>query len=520
MKCLHAASEVAGFAKTGGLADVVGALPIALNGRGIECAVLMPFYRACRASKQAITPTEHRFRVPIGERMVEGRLWQSTLPGSDVPIYLVEQPEFFDRDDSGQALYQFTNAAGEKVDHADNSARYGFFSRAILEAIRLLNFWPDVLHLHDWQTGLAGVYLREFYQKHAKPELRDRYRSIRTVFTIHNLAYQGAFWHLDVPMLGLPWRLFTMDQLEFYGKLNFLKAGLVYADLLTTVSPTYAREIQTRMYGCGLHGVLMQRSDRLSGIVNGIDDHIWNPATDPHIAANYTPETVADGKPRCKTALQKQFDLEQNPRTPLLGIVSRLASQKGFSLMEGMLPLFMAKGVQLVVLGDGEKVHRDMLMNLKSAFPRQVGLHIGYSDALAHQIEAGADIFLMPSLYEPCGLNQLYSLKYGTIPVVRATGGLADTVADATLENIAAGRATGFSFISLFDESKKGSIDPSLQIARNAFADTLRRCLSMYQADAETWKKLQQTGMAQDWSWRRSAAEYERLYRQLLVSYV
>jgi starch synthase len=505
LKCLHAASEVAGFAKTGGLADVVGSLPVALKARGIECAVLMPLYRACR--KQAVEPLEHRFRLPIGDRMIEGRLWRGTLPGADVPVYLIEQPEYFDRDDpaTGQGIYQFTDAAGDKADYFDNSQRFGFFSRAILEALRLLDFWPDILHLHDWQTGLAGVYLRELYRKHAKPDLRHRYAGVRTVFTIHNLAYQGAFWHLDMPTLGLPWRLFNMDQLEFHGQLNFLKAGLVYADLLTTVSPTYAREIQTRMLGCGLHGVLMQRSNRLFGIVNGIDDNVWNPATDPHLAAKYGVTDLAAGKSRCKAALQTHFKLDADPKTPLLGIVSRLAQQKGLDLVEAIAPGLMKQGVQLAVLGDGDKQYRDMLLQLRQDFPRQVGLHLGYSEPIAHQIEAGADIFLMPSQYEPCGLNQLYSLKYGTPPVVHATGGLADTVVDATPANVAAGKATGFSFVPY---------SPA------AFMAALDRCLAMYRGDPTGWRQLQVNGMRQDWSWHRSAAEYERLYRQALYDNV
>ena len=504
MKCLHAASEVAGFAKTGGLADVAASLPMALKGRGMDCAVIMPLYRACRLGKQPIERMEHRFRVPIGDRVIEGRLWQSTLPGSDVPIYFIEQPEFFGRDDAGtgKGIYQLTNTVGDKTDYADNSSRFGFFSRAILEAMRLLNYWPDILHLHDWQTGLAGVYLRELYQKHAKPDLRDKYAAIRTVFTIHNLAYQGVSSHLDVPLLGLPWKLFTMDLLEFHGRLNFLKAGLVYTDLLTTVSPTYAREIQTTMLGCGLHGVLMQRSAHLHGIVNGIDEQVWNPAIDPHLAANYNLTTVTEGKARCKAALQQQFELDPNPRTPLLGVVSRLAQQKGLDLIEKVIPDVLRRGAQLVVLGDGDKKYRDMLLKLHQDFPGKVGLLIGYSDPVAHQIEAGADIFLMPSEFEPCGLNQLYSLKYGTVPVVHATGGLADTVSDSTQENIALVRATGFAFT------------PN---APFAFAEALGRCLMMYHHHPSRWKQLQQTGMLQDWSWQRSAREYELLYQQLLL---
>ncbi len=502
LKCLHAASEVAGFAKTGGLADVAGALPAALVAQNLDCAVLMPLYRACRQSSQRLEPTDLRFRVPIGGRAVEGRLWRSNLPGCNVPVYLVEQADFFERDDpvTGTGLYHFTDSTGQRVDYNDNSARFGFFARAILESMRLLNYWPDVLHLHDWQTGLAGVYLREIYQRFGKPDLRARYQSIRTLFTIHNLAYQGVFWHLDLPMLGLPWRLFTMDKLEFYGRLNFLKAGLVYADALTTVSPTYAREIQTTLLGCGLHGVLMERSSKLYGIVNGIDERVWNPRTDPHTPATFDAADLT-GKARCKAALQRDFKLEANPKAPLLGVVSRLAVQKGLDLIEAVVPSFLRGGVQLVVLGDGDKAYRDMLIKLQKDFPGQVGVLLDQSESVAHQIEAGADIFLMPSRYEPCGLNQLYSLKYGTIPVVRATGGLADTVVDASATNVATGRATGFAF------------GPATSAA---FAEALQRALALYRDQPTLWRQLQQTGMAQDWSWRRSAGDYERLYRKVM----
>ena len=330
---------------------------------------------------------------------------------------------------------------------------------------------------------------------------RPEFERIRTVFTIHNLAYQGIFWHLDLPMLGLPWRLYNYDKLEFYGKLNFLKAGIVYADLLTTVSPTYAREIQTSLLGCGLHGVLMQRSQRLHGIVNGIDESVWNPATDKLIPAQYDAVTVGTGKPACKEALQRHFQLDVNPHTPLLGIVSRLASQKGFDLIEKIAPDLVRDGVQFAILGDGEKIYRDMLTKLQRNHPNQVGLCMEISETLAHLIEAGADAFLMPSQYEPCGLNQLYSLKYGTVPVVRATGGLADTVTNATPETVAAGTATGFTFVPY---------SPS------HFAEAVRRCLQLYCDEPEQWRQLQRTGMLQDWSWRRSADEYERLYRSLL----
>ena len=502
LKCLHAASEVAGFAKTGGLADVAGSLPQALAARGLQCAVVMPLYRACRSSGQTLEPTEHRFRVPIGERAVEGRLWRSSLPGSDVPVFLIEQPDYFERDNpaTGHGLYQFTDATGMRVDYTDNSARFAFFARGVLETMRLFDFWPDILHLHDWQTGLAGVYLRELYQSFGKPDLRNRYEALRTVFTIHNLAYQGVFWHLDMPTLGLPWRLFTMDKLEFFGRINFLKAGLVYADALTTVSPTYAREIQTTMLGCGLHGVLMARSAKLFGIVNGIDDRVWNPATDPHIAATYDVADLA-GKATCKAALQKEFRLDIDPKTPLLGMVSRLAVQKGLDLVEKVVPAFLRGGAQLAVLGDGDKAYRDMLVKLRENFPGKIGVMLAQSEPIAHRIEAGADVFLMPSRYEPCGLNQLYSLNYGTIPVVHSTGGLADTVIDASPANLASGRATGFAFVPA---------------SPTAFADALHRCLNMYRTRSGQWLQVQQAGMQQDWSWRRSASDYERLYREVV----
>jgi starch synthase len=503
LKCLHAASEVAGFAKTGGLADVVGALPPALAARGHDCAVIMPLYTACRSAGPALEPTEHRFRVPIGARAVEGRLWRSILPNSNVPIYLIEQPDYFERDDvkTGFGLYQFTDAAGHRVDYTDNAARFGFFSRALLETLRLINFWPDILHLHDWQTGLAGVYLREIYQRFGKPDLRGRYEAMRTVFTIHNLAYQGVFWALDLPMLGLPGHVMTMDKLEFYGHINCLKAGIVYANALTTVSPTYAREIQTTILGCGLHGILLQRSNRLTGIVNGIDDRVWNPAFDPHIAARYDASTFSEGKPRCKAALQQEFKLDANPRTPLFGMVSRLAVQKGLDLIEKTLPEFLRSGAQLVVLGDGDKAYREMLLQLQKVYPRQVGVSLALSEEYAHRIEAGADMFLMPSRYEPCGLNQLYSLRYGTIPIVHTTGGLADTVVDATPENVELCRATGFKFVPA---------------TAAAFADAIQRALRIYWDEPRNWRQLQRTGMLQDWSWHRSAIDYERLYRQVV----
>jgi starch synthase len=502
MKVLMAASEVVGFAKTGGLADVAGSLPRALAGLGHDCAVFLPLYRCCRAARPAPEPTEHTFSILVGPRAYPGRLWRSTLPGSDVPAYLVEQPELYDRDDpaQGRGLYQFTTPDGRKHDYSDNCTRFIFFCRAVLEALPLTGFWPEVLHANDWQTGLVPVLLREFYRKQGPFGLRERYGRVRTLFTIHNIAYQGAFWHWDMMLTGLDWKLFNARQLEFYGKLNFLKAGIVFADLLNTVSPTYAREIQTPYYGAGLQGVLMERNRDLFGIVNGVDYNVWDPAKDPHIAAKYDADTVAEGKPRCKAALQRTFGLPEQPRAPLLGLVARLADQKGLDLLAGAGKTILEMGAQLVVLGEGDPKYHRMLKDLGQRHPGQVGMYFGFDEVRAHQVEAGADAFLMPSLYEPSGLNQLYSMKYGTPPIVRATGGLADTVTDCTPEALAAGQATGFRFIPYSPE---------------ALLDAVRRALDLYRARPDDWLRLARNGMRQDWSWGRSAREYVKLYERL-----
>jgi starch synthase len=495
-RVLLAASEVVGFAKTGGLADVAGSLPRALAQRGHECAIIMPLYRAVRTGKVPITPTDHKFIVPIGERQVAGRLWRATMPDSNVPVYLVEQSEYFERDDParGQGLYQFTAADGQKWDYPDNCERFIFFSRAVLEALALLDYWPDILHLSDWQTGLVPVYLAEQYRR------RPHYELVQSVFTIHNIAYQGSFWHWDMLLTGLGWHLFNHKQLEFYGRLNFLKGGIVFADALTTVSRTYAREIQSPEHGCGLEGVLSERRDRLFGIVNGVDYQQWNPATDPYLAARYDVDSAREGKARCKAALQRRFGLAPRPEVPLLGMVSRLVELKGLGLLGRVADAILRDDAQLVVLGEGDAVYHRMLLELQERYPHQVGLTLGFDEALAHQIEAGADIYLMPSQSEPSGLNQLYSLKYGTPPVVRATGGLADTITDCTPETLSAGRATGFSF------------EP---FTPGALLETVRRAVDAFRNRPDIWQQLMRTGMKQDWSWDRSAAAYEHVYNLL-----
>ncbi len=507
IRVLLAASEVVGFAKTGGLADVAGTLPIALARRGHQCGVIMPLYSACRNARSPLHPTDLAFQVPVGGRSVSGRLWQSTLPGSSVPVYLVEQPDYFERDDParGRGLYQQAQPDGNKRDYPDNCERFVFFNRAILEAIRLLDFWPDVLHVNDWQTALVPVYLREHYRPLSDAHLRGtsgrpHYDRIRTLLTIHNIAFQGVFWHFDMALAGLDWRLFNDRQLEFYGHLNFLKGGIVFADLLNTVSPTYAREIQTPYYGCGLQGVLTEHRAKLTGIVNGVDYGQWSPETDPHLPAPYSADALSPGKPACKVALQRHFELAELPDAPLLGVVARLTEQKGVDLIAAVAPALLQQGAQLVVLGDGDpRLHR-LYERLRDENRGRMGLMLGFNEPLAHLIEAGCDLFLMPSLYEPSGLNQLYSMRYGTPPVVRATGGLADTVVDTTPLTLTDGSATGFRFAAYSAE---------------ALQEAIERALKLFRTDREAFLQVVRNGMRQDWSWDRSAAEYEMLYQRL-----
>ena len=503
MRILLATPEVAGFAKTGGLADVAAALPRALARRGHCCAVVLPLYRCARTGSVPVTPTEHRFAIPVGHRHYEGRLWRATLPHSSVPVYLVEQAEFFDRDDRevGLGLYQFVASDGLKRDYPDNCARFVFFCRAVLESLRLLDFWPDVLHLNDWQTGLVPVYLEEVYKQLPDAILAEKYGRVRTLYTMHNIKYQGRFPAGDMSLTGLPWRLFNYLQLEFYNRLNFLKGGLVFSHLLSTVSPAYAREIQAPYFGEGLNGVLGERRDRLFGIVNGADYSVWNPATDRHLPAHYSPDALEPGKPLCKAALQREYGLAVEEKTPLLGMVARLVEQKGIGLLTQVAGELIGTGCQLVLLGEGDPYWQRALEGVRQRSPERVGLTVGFDEGLAHRIEAGADIFLMPSLYEPSGLNQLYSMKYGTIPVVRATGGLADTVTDFTPQTLAAGTATGFRF------------DPPWP---GAFRDAVLRALALYRGDPAGWRHLMCNAMRQDWSWDHSAAAYEKLYARLV----
>ncbi len=496
LRILLASSEVVGFAKTGGLADVAGSLPRALARRGHDVAVVMPCYNAVRRSGVKIEKTGVALPVPMGDRVIACRLLRSRLPNSDVPVYLVEHPPFFERDDSaGRGIYQQTIHGGYKADYPDNAERFIFFCKAVLETVPHLGFTPDVIHANDWQTGLVPVYLNEIYR------VRPAYRRTRSLFTIHNIAYQGQYGRDVMRLTGLPNWLFNPGQLEFHGHFNFLKAGIVFADAVNTVSPTYAREIQTAEFGCGLEGLLRQLGGKLSGIVNGVDYQHWDPVRDPHIAANYTAETVFEQKPACKADLQRTMGLPEDAEAPLLGMVARLVSQKGIDLVLSAARGFLDLGCQLAFLGEGDPEYHDELKSFRERYPKQVGVYIGFSEPLAHKIEAGSDLFLMPSRYEPCGLNQIYSVRYGTPPVVRAVGGRRDTVVNATVENIKAGTATGFSFDDY---------------TASALYDTVKWALKVLRDRPTDFQQIVRTGMAQDWSWDRSAAEYEALYRKVM----
>ncbi len=488
MNILVASSEAVPFSKTGGLADVCGALPGELARLGHQVSLILPAYRQSWCCGVPIEPMGIDFIVPIGSKTVTGHLLQTTLPGGNVPVYLVQQDQYFDRDE----LYQ---VAGK--DYIDNCERFVFFSRAVLEAIRLLNLQIDVLHANDWQTGLTPAYLKVEYRR------IPRYEHIASLFTIHNIAYQGCFWHWDMLLTGLDWKYFNWHQMEFHGNLNLLKTGLVFADSINTVSPRYAQEIQGAALGCGLEGTLQQRNNVLSGILNGMDGDDWHPATDPHLPANYAVGSFAEGKAACKAALQDELGLPKRSDVPLIGLIGRLCDQKGIDLVVRVMSHWAQdQDTQWVILGTGEPEYHRQLEELTRRFPKKIAARLEFSGPLSHRIEAGSDMFLMPSRYEPCGLNQMYSLAYGTVPIVRATGGLADTITDCNEESLHAGTANGFSFGEYSDL---------------ALGETLHRACTTYRRNKEVWTQLITAGMSQDWSWRRSAQQYVQLYETTIA---
>jgi starch synthase len=473
LRILFVASEGLPFSKTGGLADVVEALPKALVAQGYEVAVLLPRYRGTKAAGVAAPSVT----IPMGTRLRFPAIADGGLLHG-VRYYFVDDPEYFDRD----AIYGSSSG-----DYPDNAERYGELCRAAIEVAK--HVWsPDVIHCHDWQTALLPLLLRTSYAD--DPAVKD----LPVVFTIHNMGYQGHFGKEVLERAGIPPSVFQPGGVEFFGKVNLLKGGLIFSDYLTTVSPRYAQEIQTAEYGFGLEGVVRSRSDRLTGILNGVDYSAWSPEKDKWIAMNYSAKDL-NGKQVCKQELLESFGLpSENLQRPVLGIVSRFANQKGFDILADKARELMREDLSFVVLGTGEPKYEEFFRALALAYPDRAGVKIAYDDVLAHKIEAGADMFLMPSRYEPCGLNQIYSMKYGTVPVVRATGGLDDTVESFDVEH---GTGTGFKFA---------------EYSGAALLYAVKQALHHY-ADERIWKRIQLNGMAKDFSWKAPAAEYAKLYQ-------
>ncbi|HSI84285.1 MAG: glycogen synthase GlgA [Candidatus Methylacidiphilales bacterium] len=474
MNILFAASELSPYAKTGGLGDVSAALPAALRARGHSISFVLPYYRGVRDHLEDITATDIRITVQMGKVQETARI-HTAVTDRGVRLFLVEREEYFDRSN----LYGTSTG-----DYADNAGRYIFFSKVIVELARYIRPIPQVLHLHDWQTGLVPALVRA---------ARLPYR---TVYTIHNLAFQGSFWAFDFDLTNLPGEYFSPPGVEFYGRLNLMKAGINLAHQVTTVSPRYAREIQTLEFGCGLDGVLRENAHKLSGILNGADYTQWNPATDTHLAQNFSTRSLA-GKEACKKALLASFKL---PATdgPVLGIVSRLANQKGFDLITSLMDELASEDVRIIILGSGDSFYEDYFREFARKHPGKCGIKIAFSETLAHEIVAGSDFLLMPSVFEPCGLTQLYALANGTPPIVHETGGLADSVENY---NEHTGAGTGFKFAPY---------------ETNALRRAVRRALAVYQ-DKPALEALRLAGMSKRFSWDGAAAGYEKVYEKAMT---
>ena len=472
-KILFVTSEAHPLIKTGGLADVSGSLPKALAELGHDIRIILPHYQSIKLSGEAI----HLGFIRVDNRNVN--LMEARMPGTEVPVLLVDYPEFFDRPGN-----PYTDGQGQPW--PDNADRFALFCRVAVEVAMnraYLDWQPGIVHCNDWQSGLVPALLS---LEHDRPA---------AVFTIHNMAYQGLFSAEQTLSLNLPGQLWNPNGLEFHNMLSFIKGGLVYADRITTVSPTYALEIQTPAFGYGLEGLLSHRKDVLSGIINGIDETVWNPEKDNYIGKRYSQKTLAD-KQHNKAELQRSIGLPVDDKAPLFGLIGRLVEQKGIGLIIDCLPEMMAMPLQFVLLGAGNKDYEQRLQNLAHVYPDKLAITLGYDESLAHLIEAGADIFLMPSLFEPCGLNQMYSQRYGTLPIVRKTGGLADTVVDALPDTIANGSASGFVFSDAHSDT---------------LLEAIKRALILYR-DRAVWSKIQKAAMRKDFSWRRSAELYVELY--------
>lgn len=482
MKVLLVSSEVAPFSKTGGLADVSGSLPVALKQLGCDIRVVTPLYKMVKESGCTAEKILKGLKVKVGGSFRKGDVSLSFLNGS-VKTYLIEKDQYFNR----EYLYGTT-----KGDYSDNATRFTFFSLMVLKLCKEIGFRPDIIHCNDWQSGLIPAYLRKVYQDD------PFFAHTGVLFTIHNLAYQGSFPKEKIALTGLPPEIFTPEGIEFWGKLSFLKAGIVYSEVINTVSQAYSREIQTPEYGCGMEGILAYRKDDLFGIINGVDYKTWNPEKDTFIAANYSKDNLS-GKSQCKADLISQFGLHKSLNNhPLLGMISRLADQKGFDLVAEIMEDLMDLDVGFVLLGTGEQKYHKLFLDIAKKYPEKAGIKLTYDNTLAHKIEAGCDMFLMPSKYEPCGLNQIYSLRYGTIPVVRATGGLDDTIKDYTLSSE---EGNGFKFTNYTPRE---------------FLDKVREALKIYER-RDVWLKLVKKVMSLDFSWENSARQYMDLYHKARI---
>ena len=460
---------------------MAGALPKSLRALGCEIMLVMPYYRMVKDSEFPRQYLGEEVEVSLGDEKLKADLYLGHLH-QDIPVYFIGRDEFFDRQ------YLYTTPRG---DYFDNAERFIFFSKAVLNLCRHLEFSPDIFHLHEWQTGLIPAYLKSTYQND------PLFSRTAAVFTIHNIAYQGLFRKEKFWLTSLPKEMYSPEGIEFWERINFMKAGIVYSDAINTVSKKYSEEIQTPEYGYGLEGILRKRKESLYGILNGVDYEDWDPAHDPHLASHYDSKDLS-GKRECKKDLLNEFHLPPSlENVPLFGMISRLADQKGFDLLVEILESFFALDIGFILLGTGEQKYHDLFTQVAKKYPQKAGIRIAYDDRLAHKIEGGADFFLMPSKYEPCGLNQIYSLKYGTIPVVRATGGLDDTIVHY---DPATRKGNGFRFTRY--EAKE-------------FFNTVKGAISFY-GQPPHWKQLLQNAMTADFSWKRSAEAYLKLYRKAL----
>lgn len=481
LKILFVTPEAIPFAKTGGLADVSGALPKFLKALGCDIRLIIPYYRMVKISGQPIQYMAEEIEVPFKDEILRSEIYQGKL-NNEIPVYFIGKEEFYDRE------YLYNTPKG---DYFDNAERFIFFSKAALILTKHLKFQPDIIHHHEWQTGLISSYLKSIYKND------PFFSKTASVFTIHNIAYQGLFKKEKFLITELPMEMYSPDGIEFWERVNFMKAGIVYADVINTVSKKYSEEIQTPEYGYGLDGILRKRKQDLYGIINGVDYKEWDPSSDPYIKKTYDINDLS-GKKECKRDLLREFNMPRAlENLPLLGMISRLTDQKGFDLIYEILDQLLTLDLGFVLLGSGEQRYQDLFHQVSQKFPNKVGIRIAYDNRLAHMIEAGADIFLMPSKYEPCGLNQIYSLRYGTIPVVRATGGLDDTIInyDPTTR-----KGNGFKFKNYNSKELLNKIKEAID----------------YYYQPEHWIGLIKNAMSSNFSWESSAKAYLELYHKAL----